>query len=463
MSNPSERPETEDEREGEAWALGADLVAGVVDALATGDDAGARALVAPLHTADFADLLEQIDSEDRAGLIRAVGADLDPEVLSELDESVLDEVLSYVDPAVLATAVKELNSDDVVYLVEDLEAEHKARLLGALDDDDRVIVEQSLAYPEYSAGRMMQRELVKAPPFWSVGQMIDAMRAAEELPDPFYEVIVVDPGMKPLGTIPVGRIMGATRPVLLSEIMATDFRAIPALQGAEDVAYAFSQYHLVSAPVVDEDGRLVGVITIDDAVEAMDDEAEEDILRLGGVGDESISDRVRDIARSRFPWLAVNLVTAVLASMVIDIYEDVIAAYVALAVLMPIVASMGGNAGTQTLTVAVRALATRDLTASNMWRVVLRETLVGLLNGCGFAVLIAIIGYYWFSDVMLAAVLAITMIGNLFVAALAGILVPISLGRVGADPALASGTFVTTVTDIVGFFLFLGLGGALLL
>ncbi|QIE56365.1 magnesium transporter [Pikeienuella piscinae] len=463
MSEPSERPEAEDEREEEAYALGVDLVAGVVDALAEGDDAGVRALVAPLHAADFADLLEQIDSDDRAGLIRAVGAELDAEALSELDESVLDEVLSYVDPAVLAAAVKELNSDDVVYLVEDLEDEHKARLLGALDDDERVIVEQSLAYPEYSAGRMMQRELVKAPPFWTVGDMIDAMRAAEELPDPFYEVIVVDPGMKPIGTIPVGRIMGTTRPVPLAEIMSEDFRAIPATQKSEDVAYAFSQYHLVSAPVVDEDGRLVGVITIDDAVEAMDEEAEEDILRLGGVGDESISDRVRDIARSRFPWLAVNLVTAVLASMVIDVFEDVIAAYVALAVLMPIVASMGGNAGTQTLTVAVRALATRDLTASNMWRVVLRETLVGLMNGLGFAILIGIIGYLWFSDAMLGFVLAITMIGNLLVAALAGILVPITLDRFGADPALASGTFVTTVTDIVGFFLFLGLGGALLL
>ncbi|MFV0474935.1 MAG: magnesium transporter [Pikeienuella sp.] len=463
MSEASDRVEIEDERAEEAYALDAELVPELLEALEKQDAEAARKLVEPLHAADFADLLEQIDSDGREALIRAVGADLDAEVLSELDESVRDEVLEYVDPAVLAAAVKELNSDDVVYLVEDLEDDHKARVLEALDHDDRAIVEQSLSYPEYSAGRMMQRELVKAPPHWTVGRMIDEMRAAEELPDPFYEVIVVDPGMKPIGTIPVGRIMGATRPVLLSDIMSEDFRAIPATQESDDVAYAFSQYHLVSAPVVDEDGRLVGVITIDDAVEAMDDEAEEDILRLGGVGDESIADRVWDITRSRFPWLAVNLVTAIVASLVIQVFEGVIAKYVALAVLMPIVASMGGNAGTQTLTGAVRALATRDLTSANLWRVVLRETLVGLVNGLAFAVLVGLIGYFWFADAMLGVVLAVAMVGNLLVAALSGILIPIALDRAGADPALASGTFVTTVTDVVGFFLFLGVGGWLLL
>lgn len=455
--------EDEDEREDEAYALDTELVDQIIEALEKGENERVRELVAELHTADFADLLEQIDSDERESLIKAIGDTLDAEALSELEESVRDEVLSYVDPAVLANAVKELNSDDVVYLVEDLEDEQKEMVLQALDADDRIIVEQSLSYPEDSAGRMMQRELVKAPPFWTVGHMIDAMRAAEELPDPFYEIIVVDPAMRPLGTIPIGKLMGENRPVLLSDIMSEDFRAIPVTQESDDVAYAFSQYHLVSAPVVDEDGRLVGVITIDDAVEAMDEEAEEDMLRLGGVGDESIADRVWDITKSRFPWLAVNLLTAILASMVIEIFEGVIQGYVALAVLMPIVASMGGNAGTQSLTVAVRALATRDLTASNMWRVVLRETLVGLMNGCAFAVLVGLIGYFWFSDIMLGVVLGIAMIGNLLVAALAGILVPITLDKFGADPALAAGTFVTTVTDVVGFFLFLGLGGALLL
>lgn len=462
MLEPGDQIEP-DGRADEAYALDPALIERIIGALDAGDHESARALTARLHAADFADLLEQIDSDDRAALIHAIGDTLDAETLTELEEGVRDEVLSYLDPAVLAGAVKALNSDDVVYLVEDLKAEHKARVLDALDAEDRVIVEQSLSYPEYSAGRMMQREMVKAPPFWTVGQMIDAMRAAEDLPDPLYEIIVVDPGVKPIGAIPVGRIMGATRPMLLSEIMSEDFRVIPATQTSEDVAYTFSQYHLVSAPVVDEDGRLVGVITIDDAVEAMDNEAEEDMLRLGGVGDENIADRIWGITRSRVPWLGVNLLTAILASLVIQIFDDVIQKFVALAVLMPIVASMGGNAGTQTLTVAVRALATRDLTASNMWRVVLREALFGLANGLIFAALIGALGYVWFEDAMLAGVLAAAMVGNLFVAALAGILVPITLERIGADPALASGTFVTTVTDITGFYLFLGLGGAFLL
>lgn len=462
-SERERRPEAGEEREDEAYGLGSEVVSDVLDALEAEDAPRVLGLVDDLHVADLADLIEQIGSADREALIRTLGDGLDAEVISELDESVRDEVLDFVDPAVLAKAVKELNSDDVVYLVEDLEDAQKEKVLEALDPEERVVVEQSLAYPDYSAGRMMQRELVKAPPFWTVGQMIDSMRAAEELPDPFYEVIVVDPAMKPLGVIPLGRIMGSGRPTLLSEIMNEDFHAIPATQESDDVAYAFSQYHLVSAPVVDEDGRLVGVITIDDAVEAMGEEAEEDILRLGGVGDESLADRVWDITKSRFPWLAVNLVTAILASLVIDIFEEAIQAYVALAVLMPIVASMGGNAGTQTLTVAVRALATRDLTAANMWRVIGREALVGLINGLAFAVLVGIMGVIWFGDPMLGVVLAVAMIGNLLVAGLAGIAIPLALDRVGADPALASGTFVTTVTDVVGFFLFLGIGGWLLL
>lgn len=463
MTDPERRPDEAEERDEEAYALDPEVVDGVLTAIGADDRETVLALVEDLHIADLADLIEQISSADREALIRAIGDRLDAEVLSELEESVRDEVLDLVDPAVLAKAVKELNSDDVVYLVEDLEDEQKEKVLEALDAEERVVVEQSLAYPEYSAGRMMQRELVKAPPFWTVGQMIDSMRAAEELPDPFYEVIVVDPAMKPLGVIPLGRIIGSARATLLSSIMNEDFHAIPATQESDDVAYAFSQYHLVSAPVVDEAGRLVGVITIDDAVEAMGEEAEEDILRLGGVGDESLADRVWDITKSRFPWLAVNLVTAILASMVIDIFEASIQAYVALAVLMPIVASMGGNAGTQTLTVAVRALATRDLTAANMGRVIMREALVGLINGVAFAFLVGVIGTLWFGDPMLGVVLAIAMIGNLLVAGLAGIAIPIALDRAGADPALASGTFVTTVTDVVGFFLFLGVGGWLLL
>lgn len=454
---------SDDRNRDDTYDLSPQVVEGVRAALSVDDRDAVRELLAPIHAADVADLLEQISSGDRERLIRALGRDLEGETLPELEESVRDEVLEYVEDDVLAEAVKDMDSDDVVYLVEDLEGAAQAKVLDALDDNDRAVVEQSLSYPEDSAGRMMQRELVMAPTHWNVGQMIDYMRDSEDLPDPFYDVIVVGPTMKPAGIISLSRIMGARRPVLLSEIMSEDFRAIPVDQDEEEVAYAFSQYHLVSAPVVDGDGRLVGVITIDDAVEAMGEEAEEDLLRLGGVGDESLADRVWTTTRLRFPWLGVNLITSICASLVIAQFDEVIAAYVALAVLLPIVASMGGNAGTQSLTVAVRALATKDLTSSNMWRVILRETLVGLGNGLVFAVIIAIVGYVWFGDAMLGLVLAMAMVANLVVAGMAGILIPIGLDKAGADPALASGAFVTTVTDVVGFFAFLGLASVMLL
>lgn len=463
MTGQTEPNPTTEERLEEAYVISTAVIEGIFEALDAKDNDAARELIKPLHTADFADLLEQITPNDRERLIKAIGEDFDAEVFADLDENVRDEVVGLVQPDVLAEAVKELYSDDVVYLVEDLEDDQKAKVLDALDDEERVIVEQSLSYPEESAGRMMQRELVKAPGFWTVGDIIDAMRADDDLPDQFYDVFIVDPAVKPVGTVPLSRIIGSTRPTILSDIMDEDFRAIPVDQDEEDVAYAFSQYHLVSAPVVDEDGRLVGVITIDDAVDAMGEEAEEDILRLAGVGDETLADRVWTTAKSRFPWLAVNLVTAILASIVIQQFDQVIAQYVALAILMPIVASMGGNAGTQSLTVAVRALATRDLTSSNMWRVILRETLVGLANGFVFAMVIGVVGVIWFGDPTLGLVLAISMIGNLLVAAIAGIMIPIWLDKAGADPALASGAFVTTVTDVFGFFVFLGLAGWFLL
>ena len=309
----------------------------------------------------------------------------------------------------------------------------------------------------------MQREIVVAPQHWTVGDAIDYMRASDHLPETFYEVIITDPMMHPVGTVALCTIMGAPRETVLTDIMNEDFRPIPVDQLQEDVAYAFNQYNLVSAPVVDHNNRLVGVITIDDAMEVLEDEAEEDMKRLAGVGDEELSSRVWEITKLRFPWLAVNLVTSILASLVIALFSDTIEAIVALAILMPIVASMGGNAGTQSLTVAVRAIATRDLTSANAKRIVLRETLVGLANGLVFAVIIGIVGYVWFDSVMLGLVLALAMIANLLVAGMAGILIPISLDKLGADPALASGAFVTTVTDVVGFFAFLGLAAMLLI
>ena len=336
-------------------------------------------------------------------------------------------------------------------------------MLDALGDADRVAVEQALSYPEESAGRLMQREVVRAPAHWDVGQTIDFLRAEEDLPEQFYHVILVDPRMKPVGYVTLGKLLGAPRAVKLTDITEGSFRIIPATQPEEEVAYAFNQYHLISAPVADEDGRLVGVITIDDAMVVLDEEHEEDILRLAGVGEGSLSDKVIDTTKRRFPWLAVNLVTAILASLVIAQFEDIIAQFVALAVLMPIVASMGGNAGTQSLTVAVRAIATKDLTGSNVWRVIRREVLVGLVNGAIFAVVMGIVGVIWFGSPMLGVVIAVAMIINLVMAGLAGTVIPVVLEKLGIDPALASGAFVTTVTDVVGFFAFLGLAAIVLL
>jgi magnesium transporter len=462
MTEPLPIVNEEDPRDDE-YALDHDLVAAVMESVDVADRVGVLAQIADLHVADLADLIEQIDAEHRRRFIELVWADIDHEILVEVEEGVRDDILSYLAPEMLADAVKDLDSDDVVYLLEDLEEDTQRQVLEALEPADRAAVTKSLAYPEDTAGRLMQSEVVKAPPFWTVGQMIDFLRTSDDLPEDFYDIIIVGPAAKPVGTVPLSVLLGARRPVTLESLMADDFRTINVEEDEEDVAYAFNQYHLVSAPVVDDTGRLVGVITIDDAMEVLEDEAEEDIMRLGGVGDEEISHRVFEIAKRRFPWLAANLVTAILASLVIAIFDDTISSFVALAVLMPIVASMGGNAGTQTLTVAVRALATRDLTATNAMRVVARETMVGLANGTAFAVIIGGLVWAWYGNPLLGGVIAIAMVANLLVAGMAGILVPISLDKLGADPALASGTFVTTVTDVVGFFVFLGLAAAVLL
>jgi len=325
-------------------------------------------------------------------------------------------------------------------------------------------VERALAWPENSAGRLMQREVVMAPAHWTVGQAIDFMREAKVLPEQFYHVILVDPRLHPVGNVTLGKLMSAQRDTPLAEIIEQVFQIIPAMQDEEDVAYAFNQYHLISAPVVDDAGRLIGMITIDDAMVVLDEEHDEDILRLGGVAEASaLSDTVAATVRRRLPWLAANLVTAILASLVIALFEDVITRFVALAILMPIIASMGGNAGTQSLTVAVRAMATKDLTTSNVWRVIRREAWVGLVNGLVFAVVMGVVGLLWFGSPLLGAVIAGAMVVNMLVAGLAGTIVPVALEKTGVDPALASGTFVTTVTDIVGFFAFLGLAGLVLL
>ena len=454
----------EDQPKDEGYDLDRKLVAGILFAVDREDKAALTTLMEDLHAADIADLLEQINSYDRTRLIRLYGREFDGEILSELDESIREEVIATLNPSVLASAVRELETDDVVDLVEDLEEPQQEAILDALEDSDRVAVEQSLSYPENSAGRLMQREVVMAPEHWNVGQAIDYMRESEDLPEQFYHMVLVDPRLRPIGNVTLGRIMGTKREVPLADLLEETFQVIPADQDEEDVAYAFNQYHLISAPGGDGDGRLAGVITIDDAMAVLDDEHEEDILRLAGVGeDSSLADRVIETTKRRFPWLAVNLVTAVFASLVIAQFEATIAQFVALAVLMPIVASMGGNAGTQSLTVAVRALATRDLTGANVWRVIRREVLVGFVNGVIFAVVMGIVGVIWFGSPALGGVIAAAMVINLVVAGLAGTVIPVLLEKVGVDPALASGAFVTTVTDVVGFFAFLGLAATLLL
>ncbi len=458
---PTEIAEEIDEDNANAqWSRTVDAVKEAIDAE---DRELLLAAIEDLHAADIADLLEQLRTERRRAFVALLGEAFDPDVLTELNESVRDDVLELLPNEQIAEAVKDLDSDEIVYLVEDLEPEDQAAVLDSLDAGDRAAVEQSLSYPEYSAGRLMQRELVWAPAHFTVGEMIDLMRATEELPTRFYEIMIVDPRHQPIGKAPLGVLMGAKRPVVLEEIMQENICVFTVDQPQEEVGLAFNKYHLVSAPVVDADGRLVGVITIDDAMEALDEETEEDLMRLGGVGDESLGDAVAEIVSRRFPWLVVNLGTAILASLVIGLFNAEIEKLVALAVLMPIVASMGGNAGTQTLTVAVRALATKDLTRANAFRIIGRETLVGFANGLAFAIIVGAVGYFWFGDLALGGVLAAAMVINMLAAGLAGILIPMGLERAGADPALSSAVFVTTVTDVVGFFAFLGIAAIFLL
>ena len=462
MSDQTSQAAGEEHGEDE-YALNRSLVSRVQLALAAGDAGRVAELFDPLHPADIADLVEQLDDGRRRELLLLAGHLIDGEVLSEIDENIREGVIEFLPDKQLADAVRELESDDVVDILEDLGEQHQEAILDALDTGDRIAVEQSLSHPEDSAGRLMQREVVTAPEHWLVGDAIDYLRERDDLPEQFYHIVLVDPRHKPVAYVTLGRVMSSRRDVPLSTITEDSFRKFRVDEDEGDVAYAFNQYHLISAPVVDAAGRLAGVITIDDAMAVLDEEHEEDVFRLAGVGDESLSTSTVTIVWRRFPWLAVNLVTSIVASIVIAQFEDVLLAVVALAVLMPIVASMGGNAATQSMTVAVRALAKRDLTSSNALRVVWRESLAGFLNGGLFAVIMGAVGYAWFGSPLLGVVIGVAMIVNLVVAGFSGVLVPIALERVRVDPALASGSLVTTVTDVVGFFTFLGLASLVLL
>jgi magnesium transporter len=426
-------------------------------AIADRDTIFLRQNVARLHESEIGDLLESIQPDQRLAIVRLLGDDFDMTALTEVDEAIRREIVDQMPNAQIAAAIGELDSDDAVYILEDLDHEDREEILAQLPFTERVRLRRALDYPESSAGRRMQTEFVAVPPFWTIGQTIDYMRDEEELPESFAQIFVIDPTFKLLGAVDLDKILRSKRQTKIESIMRETNHPIPAEMDQEEAAQLFEQYDLLSAAVVDDNGRLVGILTIDDVVDVIHEEADEDIKRLGGVGDEELSDNVTSTVRSRFLWLLINLGTALLSASVIGLFDASIEKMIALAVLMPIVASMGGNAGTQTMTVTVRALATGDLDIYNAGRIIRREASVGMINGALFAVLIGAIAGLWFHDYQLGCVIGAAMMINLIAAALAGILLPLLIERFGADPAIASSVFVTTVTDCTGFFAFLGL------
>ncbi|MFT5182003.1 MAG: magnesium transporter, partial [Alphaproteobacteria bacterium] len=420
------------------------LVRTCEDALLYGRYAEVDRLIEPLHASDLADLVEELYGEARARLIDHLRQSLDPETLSHLDEVVREDMLDAMEPAEVAAAITELDTDDAVDVIEDLPAEDQRRILANLSPPDRAVLEEALTFPEDSAGRLMQREIVTVPETWSVGDTIDYMRdRAVILPRDFYDVFVVDPDRKPVGVVPLSRLMRNQRDAKVADIMGVDLHAIPLAMDQEEVALMFRQYRLVSAAVVDADNRLAGVITADDVVHVVHEEAEEDLMRLGGVQEDDFYEAVLHTTRARFPWLLVNLLTVIVASVAIGFFEQTIEKIVALAILMPIVASMGGNAGTQTLTVAVRALAMKELTTTNAKRIVGKEIIVGIFNGLLFAAVMGPIAWMWFGDVAIGGVIAAAMLINLIAAGFAGITTPLVLNRFGIDPAVASTVVLT--------------------
>lgn len=449
----------------EDYVLTPAFVEKVVDAADDGDGARLTALLEDLHPADVADLMGFLTEQHRGVVVIWLPADLLAETLPELDDSIREEVLERVPHLILAEALQELDSDDAAAVVEDLEDDQREKVLAAMPDEDRAAIESSLGYAEDTAGRLMQREVMAAPQFWNVGDTIDHIRKqGEDLPELFFDIYIVDPANKPIGGVPVSGLLRASRTIALADIMEP-INAIAVDQDQEEVAYIFEKYHLISAPVVDAGGRLVGQITVDDIVNIIQEENREDILRLAGVQDEDRGSSIPEIVRSRVPWLAINLATATLGASVIGWFEGTIQQIVALAVLMPIVSAIGGNAGTQALTVTVRALATRELNSSNAPRTFWRELAVGMANGLLLAPLIGLATAFWFRDEdwRIGLVIAAAMVLNLLVAASIGVLTPLTLSKLKFDPAVSSAVFVTATTDFFGFLIFLGLATMVLL
>ncbi len=446
--------------------LPGDTAITVTSLLISDDLEGVRRTLAALHPADAMDVITHLEAEHRLPVLQSLYAEQLSPLLAYFDDTQREEFLPALGIAKVAQAVSELDTDDAVDIINEYEPDEQESLLAAMAADDRIILQQSLNYPEDSAGRLMQRDLVAVPIHWTVGQTIDFLRSHQELPDDFYEIFVLDPKHKPVGVIPLSRLMRALRPTEVNGLMFTDFRTIQVSADQEEVAFLFRKYGYVSLGVVDETGCLVGVVTVDDVVTLIDEEADKDMLALAGVSESDYAGMYRatlTTAQSRFWWLLLNLFTAILASAVISLFSDTLEHVIALAVLMPIVASMGGNAGTQTLTVIVRALAMRQIDPRKNKKVLIKEGFIGLINGILFAVVAGIVSWLWFHDLSIAFVMALAMIINLVVANLSGALIPLTLKKLGADPAIASSIFLTTVTDVVGFLVFLGLASAFVL
>ena len=411
-----------------------------------------------MHNADIADVLQNLDPVLRLSLLNIISNKFDPEILTYLNDSLREEIVETLDIRQLANNAKELDIDDAVDLVEDLEKEDQNTFLENLEEKERALIEEGLNFPEDSAGRLMQRQFIALNQIWNVGQAIDYLRGNKKsLPEDFYDIYLVNSDKKVEGVVPLGRLMASKRDVILNSIANKELRVIDVHMDQEEVAYLFNKYGLVSAPVIDVNKNIIGSITVDDVVEVIEEEREEDMLKLGGVGHTDIYNSVVNTTRSRISWLIVNLMTAVVASIVIGLFEAAIEKIVALAILMPIVASMGANAGTQTLTVAVRALAVKELTTSNALKIIIKETFIGGINGIIFAVIISLVSIYWFQDFMLGVIIGVAMVMNLIIAGFAGTIIPLALVRIKIDPALASAVILTTITDVFGFLSFLGL------
>lgn len=437
--------------------LKTEFVRSVLDAVEAGEPETARTLVEPLHPADIADLIELTPAEQRPALAAAIADLIDGDVLAEMNDWVRETLIDALEPHQVADLTADLDTDDAVAIIEDLGEEDQRAVLRALDPDDRAAIEEALSYPEESAGRLMQRELIAVPEHWTVGDVIDYLRSDDALTTDFWEIFVVDPGHRPVGTCQLSWILRTPRYVSISDAMKREQTLIPVDMDQEEVALRFQKYALISAAVVDAAGRLVGMITVDDIVHIISEEAGEDILRLSGAGEGDINEPVVDSYKARVRWLISNLGTALVAATIISLFEGTISKMVALAALMPIVAGVGGNAGTQTMAVTVRALATNQLTESNTWRTIRREIAVALLNGLTVAGVIGLAVWLFYANPLLGGVIAAAMLANIMIAGLAGVIVPLTLDRFRADPAVASSIFVTMTTDSMGFLVFLGL------